>query len=179
MVLMLMTFVTSALLLGGMVNTASIPDGLVETRWKSNWDKQFDFSCPSGQHISRIKSIHSNKKEDRRWDFECRSGFVTPTCQKSGYVNNYDNIMNFECPDRGIVTGFESKHDNKKEDRIWKINCCNPQGKTGDCRWTSYINDMDGPMDFSVPNGEAIVGLYSQHSNHKEDRTFKLKICQF
>ena len=53
------------------------------------------------------------------------TGFVTPTCQKSGYVNNYDNIMNFECPDRGIVTGFESKHDNKKEDRIWKINCCN------------------------------------------------------
>ena len=51
-------------------------------------------------------------------------GFVTPTCKKWGYVNEYDEIVNFGCPNRGIVTGFESKHDNHHEDRIWKINCC-------------------------------------------------------
>ena len=76
---MLMTFGTLALLLGGMVNTASIPDGVVESReWKNEWDGLLDFSCPSGQYISRIKSEHrdrfTDKREDRRWDYECRSG---------------------------------------------------------------------------------------------------------
>jgi len=182
---MLMTLGAGALLLGGMVNAASIPeDVVVEAReWKNEWDGLLDFSCPSGQHISRIKSEHrdrfTDKREDRRWDYECRSGFVTPTCKKWGYVNEYDEIVNFGCPNRGIVTGFESKHDNHHEDRIWKINCCDPKGNTGTCRWTKYINEMDGLMDFRVPDGEAIVGLYSRHSNKHEDRTFELKICSF
>ena len=37
--------------------------------WKNEWDGRLSFSCPSGQHISWVQSIHNNKKEDRRWDY--------------------------------------------------------------------------------------------------------------
>ena len=34
----------------------------------------YEFSCPSGQHISRIKSEHNASHGDRDWEFECRKG---------------------------------------------------------------------------------------------------------
>ena len=47
----------------------------VEDRgWKNDWDQPLNFECGAGQYIYRMKSYHDNKKEDRRWDFECKSG---------------------------------------------------------------------------------------------------------
>merc|ERR1712038_347978 len=37
----------------------------------------------------------------------------------------------------------------------------------------------DKVMDYDVPDGQAIVGLYSVHSNSKEDRRWKVKLCKF
>jgi len=150
--------------------------------WQNSWDQKLDYSCPSGQHVYRIKSYHDNGKEDRRWEIFCRKGYVKEDeCSfTSDYVNGWDNKLDYTCPDNGIVTGLYSVHDNGKEDRRWKVRCCKLAVKKGtSCYTTGYINDWDRAMDHRVNNGQAIVGLYSHHDNGKEDRKWKLKVCSF
>ena len=44
----------------------------VETHYQNNWDGDLHFECPSNQAINKFQSIHSNKKEDRLWRFDCK-----------------------------------------------------------------------------------------------------------
>ena len=52
-----------------------------------------------------------------------------------GDVNVWDAPVHYECPGDGFVTGMGSYHDNDKEDRRFKFQCCEVQGK----RLTSVI----------------------------------------
>ena len=38
-----------------------------------------------------------------------------------------------------------------------------------------WANNWDGVLNWSCPTGQALVGMYSEHSNRKEDRRFKFK----
>ena len=44
----------------------------VETHYQNNWDGDLHFECPSDGAINKFQSIHSNKKEDRLWRFDCK-----------------------------------------------------------------------------------------------------------
>lgn len=45
----------------------------IETAWKNGWDKPLNFQWSSERSSSyHIVSEHSNSKEDRRFDFDCR-----------------------------------------------------------------------------------------------------------
>lgn len=45
----------------------------IEAAWKNSWDKPLNFQCSSDKlSIYHIVSEHSNSKEDRRFDFNCR-----------------------------------------------------------------------------------------------------------
>ena len=50
--------------------------------------------------VNRFQSVHDNYYEDRIWAFECKSMPVneteTLTCQYSGYVNDYDQVLVFD-----------------------------------------------------------------------------------
>ena len=46
-----------------------------------------------------------------------------------GDVNVWDAPVHYECPGDGFVTGMGSYHDNDKEDRRFKFQCCEVQGK--------------------------------------------------
>ena len=115
--------------------------------WRNDYDKNLDFTCKSGSLISRIRSVHSNRKEDRVWDFECsQAGYGFDSCYWTGYVNSWDrdlgkndNIMflleslktiflEYKC-DQGVITGLKSQHDNGKEDRQWQVRCCTASAK--------------------------------------------------
>jgi len=153
--------------------------------WRNSWDGVLNFRCP--QHhgvygsISRIKSHHHNGKEDRQWDFECNYDIRTQSsCSwPHDFVNGWDAELQYECPKYGYIAGAYSYHDNHREDRRWKYFCCDcPRGYSrSHCYWTSYINSMDGWMDYKLGPGRVIVGLSSYHSNHHEDRRWRLKIC--
>jgi len=156
--------------------------------WKNDWDKSLNFECPSGQYISNMKSTHSNSKEDRRWDFACKPGFVGDQCywmNDNNYINDYDKEIRDYCNENGkdgVIVGFNSVHNNKKEDRRWKIKCCQMSAGTQEkknCAWTSYINDWDKYMNYNVPLGKAIHGIQSFHNNKKEDRRWQLYLCEF
>ena len=46
----------------------------------------------------------------------------------SDYINEFDQPLTFQCPNDGFITGTESVHDNRKEDRRFKFQCCEIQG---------------------------------------------------
>ena len=91
--------------------------------WVNDYDGYLYFECPEGQSISRLMSIHDNGHEDRMWAFECLPlEYGYDSCAWSGYVNNYDEMLLFECASgAGVVAGMESEHDNKHEDRRYRI----------------------------------------------------------
>ena len=41
-----------------------------------------------------------------------------------------------------------------------------------------YISDWYKAMDYTVPNGQVISTLKSEHENSKEDRRWQLNICR-
>ena len=138
--------------------------------YQNNFDGPLKVTCSSGRSaINRIKSVHSNSHEDRRWGFIC-SKVIKPAhcfkCKKSGFVNGYHQQIMFNCPANQVLTGVESYHNNGKEDRIWKFTCCESfDHVTMNCELSGFINELDKRMDYTAQNGKVIVGLHSYYSS--------------
>jgi len=101
-----------------------------------------------------------------------------------GWVNDWDNNMNFECPSGQILAGVYSVHDNGKEDRRWKMECVGFKAKTGyitpylqSCSWSGYTGWDASWTAPSRGSNYVIVGVKSHHDNGKEDRQFSFKSC--
>ena len=87
--------------------------------WANDYDGYLYYECPTNQSVTHVISIHDNGPEDRIWAFECSpSQFSLETCSWSGYVNDYDEVLVYECSSgAGVIAGMESEHDNGSEDR--------------------------------------------------------------
>ncbi|KAH9510316.1 hypothetical protein Btru_042746 [Bulinus truncatus] len=139
----------------------------------------FNFECPPNQHISYIGSVHSNRAEDRLWDLQCRSSGRTVRCATSGFINNFDGVMNFNCSGNQVLTGLASEFDSFYKDRKFKAQCCAIQRKQPkNCTWSGFVNEYDKPIGFTVPSGQVIKGLHSVHDNYYEDRRWKFLTCE-
>ncbi|GFN99546.1 hemagglutinin/amebocyte aggregation factor [Plakobranchus ocellatus] len=88
--------------------------------FQTDWDQPFLYACQEGEVLKSLYSVHDNRKEDRRWRFSCGTapdGASLQTCFWTGYVNDWDEPMSFQCPSDYAVAGLQSYHWNKKEDR--------------------------------------------------------------
>ena len=87
--------------------------------WANDYDGYLYYECPTNQSVTHVISIHDNGPEDRIWAFECSpSQFSLETCSWSGYVNNYDELLVYQCSSgAGVIAGMESVHDDSSEDR--------------------------------------------------------------
>ena len=45
----------------------------------------------------------------------------------------------------------------------------------GEVQETGYLNSMDAVLNYTVPDGCVMVGLYSYHDNGTEDRRWKIR----
>jgi len=140
-----------------------------------------DFRCKDNEVMTGLYSIHDNRSEDRRWKARCAALVSFPglslDSQWTGWMNEWDETLVFHT--EGMVTGFSSVHDNKKEDRRWQFSHSYLSG--GECvhqEWGDYVNDWDGVMSFTCPDGEALNGVHSIHDNYKEDRRWKFSCCK-
>merc|ERR1711953_344276 len=143
--------------MGSHIRLTALPGG--------SWLQSFSCCC-SWYQGHGLGSKHNNHHEDRVWDFSCRRGKVTSDCSWTGWINGYDEDMNHLCPDGGIVIGVQSKHNNHREDRIWKLKCCKPTGSLSSCSWSGEINRYDRDMDWTVDeegSERVIVGFHSIH----------------
>ncbi|KAI8794921.1 dermatopontin [Biomphalaria glabrata] len=152
---------------------------VTEADYVNNYDQPFDFQCPAAQILSYISSVHHNGAEDRRWEFLCRTVGKTDTCNWSDYVNTFDEMVAFSCPDGTVMTGVSSYHDNRPEDRRFKFQCCRVVEKqTSGCFMTNYVNDYDEKLTLDVPEGHAVKGAFSCYHNGAHDRRWKFEICK-
>ncbi|XP_059154333.1 dermatopontin-like [Physella acuta] len=157
------------------VSMATMCDGFYVVNY---WDQPFDFKCPLGQAISYISSEHSDYFEDRRWEFHCRPVGETRVCEESGYVNEFDQLLTYVCPDNKVMTGVSSYHSDYYEDRRFQFQCCSVTGRnlTG-CYITGDVNTWDRQLTLFVPEGRVVNGAYSVHSDYYEDRIWRFNIC--
>ncbi|XP_059174008.1 dermatopontin-like [Physella acuta] len=150
-----------------------------EAAYMTSFDQQFDFICPRGEALSYIGSENSNVFQDRVWEFRCRNAQVSRTCFKSDYVNEFDQLLAYMCPDSYVLTGVESYNDNAFSDRRFKFQCCKPHNaRLNNCTLTEALNKYDANFEYTVPAGRVIRGIFSAHSDWFEDRVWKLYTCR-
>ncbi|RUS82391.1 hypothetical protein EGW08_009850 [Elysia chlorotica] len=95
------------------------------------------------------------------------------------YENDWDQPLDFSCPEGQLISYVNSYHSNYYEDRRWRFYCRNANyGAVTSCEWTSdYVNDWDGALSYMCPENMALAGVASVHSNYYEDRRLKFKCC--
>jgi len=148
------------------------------TSYVNSWDKKLDYSVKSGYVITGLASKHSNHREDRKFRFHYSrlNGIPCKDLGWSPFVNSYDRLMDYKCRANSTMTGLRSWHNNRKEDRRYKVRCCDLSngGKFKIASYmTGYVNAYDGKMNKRCPSNDVLVGLYSHHNNRREDRRFK------
>jgi len=149
------------------------------------WAGQYGTYSVSNKMITGFYSRHDNHREDRRWRFYTGTGSASEVrCDVSGtknWANNWDGPLVFQCPTNEALYGVYSEHDNGKEDRRWKFKCCDV-GSFATMRygpWTSYRNNWDAILDYQCSkSNEVIVGVKSDHDNHREDRRWKFRCAE-
>merc|ERR1712093_317698 len=73
-----------------------------------------------------------------------------------------------------FVSGLHSTHDNGREDRLFKPLVTTFGANQKSHHWHGWVNNWDARFDFSCPTNQAIIGFSSYHSNHYEDRRWKV-----
>lgn len=96
----------------------------------------------------------------------------------SGWANDMDSPLNFQCPSGQAINAIVSYHNNHFEDRRWKFACKATSGITDGCSWSGFANNYDEVMSFSCGGQSVITGWQSEHNNHYEDRRMKFRCCQ-
>ncbi|KAJ8308263.1 hypothetical protein KUTeg_013137 [Tegillarca granosa] len=98
-------------------------------------------------------------------------------CVNAKWLNRLDKPLHFSCPHGQSIYQIRSKHHNHEEDRYWDLRC-RKNNANGNCYWTGFLNRYDAIISFNCQSNEVISGMYSIHSNHHEDRMFKVKCCK-
>eukprot|EP01083_Nonionella_stella_P031050 85057_1 len=100
-----------------------------ETGYDSTWTKTCNVYNGGNSAMIRAVSHHHNHYEDRRWTFTCglldNEEYDLVNCGWTGNLNEYDGELDFHCPNNGVIRGIHSWHNDVREDRIWRIDCCN------------------------------------------------------
>ncbi|KAK3795917.1 hypothetical protein RRG08_053076 [Elysia crispata] len=142
----------------------SLFGGVEGRRYDTEWRATFIFQCPNGKVLNRLYSIFNSSKYDRIWQFGCSSapmGRQLTNCRWMAWSQ---------------ASGFSRtvKHGTGASDS----NVVDKQAVSTIVFFTCYVNALGATMDFTVPPGKVLIGAYSEHNNHTEDRLWKFRHCQ-
>ena len=104
--------------------------------------------------------------------------YVDMTCGSTGWLNKRDSKQDWIKKNDIFLSGQESSHKNRQEDREFKWDYC--KVKDGKNPFTGVQQELPG-TDYDAGwirgcgGNSALVDVYSVHSNGKEDRSFKFK----
>lgn len=152
------------------------------TGYKNTYDNTLNYYTTTGA-LCGMQGVHDNGKEDRRFAFEvCQpedDDFSQTGNMLTVGTTDYDGTWGLYCDSDKVAIGFNSWHNNGKEDRRWKIYCKKLSGTTTtNCGLSDdYVNSFDSYFKESCDDGQVLHGLYSYHDNGKEDRRFKFHCC--
>lgn len=150
------------------------PDQMV-----NDWDQPLQYTPGVDRAFVGMKSHHDNHYEDRKYQmyFTEGEGLRCNPLSWSDWQNDWDQPFTFVCPPHHAVAGIQSVHNNDKEDRRWKFQCCDlqPGGyRVHSTTVSGWINKFDEPADFECNPQEVMVGAMSEHSNNREDRRWRI-----
>merc|ERR1712183_444886 len=96
-----------------------------------------------------------------------------------GYINNWDGGMHWATGGHTYVSGLMSHHNNGREDRRFRPLVTTIGSSQYGRTLTGWVNNMDRQFDYTCPHNKAIVGMYSYHHNHYEDRQWRFYCAHF
>merc|ERR1711998_591535 len=96
-----------------------------------------------------------------------------------GWINNWDGAMNWSVGGHTYISGLHSKHDNGREDRLFKPLLTSIGTSQASTHWSGWINNWDAQWHYTCPGNMAIMGLISYHDNGKEDRRWRIRCARF
>lgn len=147
--------------------------------YATTWHQTAKIECPKGEGMVGIRSAHDNHKEDRVFGYQCGKpdGPASfPEEQWSAVVNHGDHKVDYTCPNNGVLAGMLATYSGVHHDRNFQFLCRRQAGVVvTDVVTTSYMNGWDGKFKYLCPWGKVLVGMYSEHSNHHEDRRYKAR----
>ena len=139
--------------------------------YQNNFDQPLHVDCQSKKALSGVRSIYSTPHRDRRFQFLCQSitSYSFSKCFWTGYENQWDQPLLFQCPTDHVMSGVKSVHNNHREDRLWRFKCCKaPCHQTKSCELSKFINSWRGLINYKAPANKVFVGAFSYHDNGKE-----------
>jgi len=145
---------------------------------KTPYDGYFQKEClNTGKRgaFRGVYSVHDNKVEDREFEWNCAypsDGF--PQFEDTNWMSwtDWDANWQLECGSNEAITHVESAHDNKKEDRQYRLMCGRtPEGLILDARpWGTWTNEYDKPSTVDCGSDGVLVGIKTENNNKAEDR---------
>jgi len=95
----------------------------------------------SNSFLVGMTSFHSSRHEDRQFRFmTLRSDlWKVKSCGKWFTANRFDEDLHISTEDDEVIVGLSSSHDNRREDRMWRVYLCKLESECG----TSGELEMD------------------------------------
>lgn len=93
-------------------------------------DKPVVFSCPDKKVLVGENSKFHKGPKDRVYSYNCcalEHPFAKVTvdqCSLTPFINGWDAYFDFKCPQNMVLKGTHSYHNNKREDRRFRFECC-------------------------------------------------------
>jgi len=159
------------------------PDLSRRTCFTNRYDENHSCKCQKGAKIRQIESRHSNAKEDRKWWLVCEMfpGIENTVSEHVEYnaFSRYREKISMSCAKNGYLTGMESHHSDKQEDREFKFFCAKSSSiKVYNCKEWRSLNDLDQHMNLVLASDEIISELESEYHSSHRDRKWRVKTCQ-
>ncbi|KAI3370290.1 hypothetical protein L3Q82_024463 [Scortum barcoo] len=134
--------------------------------WDNELTQVLNRQCPSGQAVSRITSARNNTQKDRLWGISCKTfkgtETTSPTCRWSGYVNKYQENMDFKCAINEVIAGAYSTYSIVMKDRRWNFYCCSASSlNTFNCKDTPVFNYWGEYFSWTVASSNFLTGVKS------------------
>eukprot|EP00055_Hartaetosiga_balthica_P014317 m.77962 g.77962 ORF g.77962 m.77962 type:complete len:2863 (-) comp8558_c0_seq1:272-8860(-) len=90
----------------------------------------------------------------------------------SGWVNNYNAYLSYQCPSNSVMYAWQSVHNNYYQDRIFNFYCATVNTITSRT-YTGYVNNFNAQIYYVCPSGYSMSYANSYHNNYNQDRRFR------
>lgn len=161
----------------------TLNDVMGDVTWATPLRAEWTFECTNETTLKILQSANIAGYHDRQWNFQCGGSDAKlkgAPCEWSAYVNDYNQLFNFQCPNDGVITGLASYY--YSSDRRYQFLCCFPTGYIAHaCQFTPNINSLGGFLNYRRPDHWYIRGFSSYFgtgSNGYYDRSFGFNICK-
>ena len=134
--------------------------------------QNFNFACPPGHTISKIRGINYNGNKhsgyDKTWSFACKpTAFdLVPlvNCYEKPWID-WSNVDYFQgCPENEVVLGVSSEHNGDDIGyRRWTVKCCSfsTRCRHFDYKWSNW-SEQEKDVTYSQDSDWYLVGFITR-----------------